>query len=231
MNLELAPDAIVDRLVAQYASGSLGGGMNLLMASVLTLRPELRREYDDMLAVQGAYLDEETSVSVEDGAFDAILAQLDKDQIQPLEAALSPSELDAGSDGGSDVVNSDIPSPIRSFLDNEIESIGWKFAYPGVKQKILKVGDSDETVKLLRISPGRAAPRHTHKGFEATLVLRGAFRDDGELYRRGDVAFANGRVTHRPEAEGAEDCYCLAVTNGPLRITDSIKRLVHDFIH
>lgn len=231
VNTELAPEAIVERLVAQYASGSLGGGMNLLMASVLTLRPELRREYNDMLAIQGALLDEETFADVSETALDDILAKLDKVDIVPVEAAVSSAQSVDKSDDPSDTVNCDIPSPIRSFLDNEIADIGWKFAYPGVKQKILKTGDSNETVKLLKISPGRAAPRHTHKGFEATLVLRGAFRDDGELYSRGDVAFANGNVTHRPQAEGDEDCYCLAVTNGPLRISDSIKRLVRDFIH
>jgi putative transcriptional regulator len=100
-----------------------------------------------------------------------------------------------------------------------------------VRQARLKIGGRDEEIKLLKIKPGKAAPRHTHDGFEATLVLRGAFRDEGKLFVRGDIAIANGRVDHRPRAEGDEDCYCLAVTTGALRVTDNFKRVLRDFLN
>jgi putative transcriptional regulator len=93
----------------------------------------------------------------------------------------------------------------------------------------LPIGDAGETVKLLKIKPGKAAPRHTHNGMEATLVLRGAFRDGERVYERGELAVADHDVQHRPRAEGEEDCICLAVTDGALRFTDTLGRMARDF--
>ena len=125
--------------------------------------------------------------------------------------------------------NQDLPAALRQLLDGSVEDADWRFAYPGVKQLKLSFGDNGETVKLLKIKPGKAAPRHTHKGIEATLVLRGAFRDGNRLYERGQLALADQHIQHRPRAEGIEDCICLAVTDGALRFTDSIGRIARDF--
>jgi putative transcriptional regulator len=218
LNVHLPPDAIVERLVAQYATGALGSGMNVLMACLLTMRPELRREYEQMTALQGAFLDDADQIEMSANSLEQILGQLSEEDVQP--EAPTPADI-----------NADLPSPLRAILSNEIENIRWRFLYPGVRQARLKIGGRDEDIKLLKIKPGKAAPRHTHDGFEATLVLRGAFRDEGKLFVRGDVAIANGRVDHRPRAEGDEDCYCLAVTTGALRVTDNLKRVLRDFLN
>ncbi len=218
MNVHLPPDAIVERLVAQYATGALGSGMNVLMACLLTMRPELRREYEQMTALQGAFLDDADQIEMSANSLEQILGQLTEEDVQP--EAPTPADI-----------NADLPSPLRAILSNEIENIRWRFLYPGVRQARLKIGGRDEDIKLLKIKPGKAAPRHTHDGFEATLVLRGAFRDEGKLFVRGDVAIANGRVDHRPRAEGDVDCYCLAVTTGALRVTDNLKRVLRDFLN
>lgn len=190
--------------------------MNVLMAALLTLRPELRREYDDMTCLQGLMLEEEEPVTVSDGLLEALLSKLESKDVETLDVEDNSR-------------NGDIPAPLRAVLPCEIENMKWRFVYPGVRQARLNIGDAGEDVKLLKIKPGRSAPRHTHDGFEATLVLRGAFRDEGKLYVRGDVAIANGRVNHRPRAEGEEDCYCLAVNTGALKITDNLKRVLRDF--
>ena len=216
--MHLPPDAIVERLVAQYATGALGSGMNVLMACLLTMRPELRREYEQMTALQGAFLDDADQIEMSANSLEQILGQLSEEDVQP--EAPTPADI-----------NADLPSPLRAILSNQIENIRWRFLYPGVRQARLKIGGRDEDIKLLKIKPGKAAPRHTHDGFEATLVLRGAFRDEGKLFVRGDVAIANGRVDHRPRAEGDVDCYCLAVTTGALRVTDNLKRVLRDFLN
>ena len=118
---------------------------------------------------------------------------------------------------------------MREFLAKPIEQGRWRFAYPGVRHMELPIGDAGETVKLLKIKPGKAAPRHTHHGMEATLVLRGAFRDGERVYERGELAVADDDVQHRPRAEGDEDCICLAVTDGALRFTDTLGRMARDF--
>ena len=154
-----------------------------------------------------------------DDALDALLDRLDAKSEDDVEAQASTDEL-----------NNDLPAPLRAILDKPIEDEKWRFAYPGVRQVKLPIGDNGETVKLLKIKPGKAAPRHTHSGIEATLVLRGAFRDGNRLYERGELALADQHIQHRPRAEGDEDCICLAVTDGALRFTDTLGRLARDLI-
>jgi putative transcriptional regulator len=205
----------LESLVAQYAAGDLGYGMSVLMASYITLSPAARDQYRALEQLNGVLLDEAEQGDVKEDALDAIMARLDEPE--PEEQNVSVQE------------NQDLPAALRELLDVSVEDADWRFAYPGVKQVKLPIGDNGETVKLLKIKPGKAAPRHTHKGIEATLVLRGAFRDGNRLYERGQLALADQHIQHRPRAEGIEDCICLAVTDGALRFTDSIGRIARDF--
>ncbi|MDB2523143.1 ChrR family anti-sigma-E factor [Alphaproteobacteria bacterium] len=205
----------MESLVAQYAAGDLGYGMSVLMASYITLSPAARDQYRALEQLNGVLLDEAEQSDVKEDALDAIMARLDEPE--PEEQNVSVQE------------NQDLPAALRELLDVSVEDADWRFAYPGVKQVKLPFGDNGETVKLLKIKPGKAAPRHTHKGIEATLVLRGAFRDGNRLYERGQLALADQHIQHRPRAEGIEDCICLAVTDGALRFTDSIGRTARDF--
>ena len=162
-HLPLSPS--LESLVAQYASGDLGYGMAVLMASYITLSPEARDQVCAVESINGVLLDEAEPAAMDDSAFDEIMSLLDSDD------RASESESNAVND------NVDLPAPLRAVLDKPIENENWRFAYPGVQQLNLSIGDNGETVKLLKIKPGKSSPRHTHKGVEATLVLRGAFRD------------------------------------------------------
>ena len=215
MNAHIPLSPILESLVAQYAAGDLGYGMSVLMASYITLSPAARDQYRALEQLNGVLLDEAEQSDVKEDALDAIMARLDEPE--PEEQNVSVQE------------NQDLPAALRELLDVSVEDADWRFAYPGVKQVKLPFGDNGETVKLLKIKPGKAAPRHTHKGIEATLVLRGAFRDGNRLYERGQLALADQHIQHRPRAEGIEDCICLAVTDGALRFTDSIGRIARDF--
>ncbi|MDB2431114.1 ChrR family anti-sigma-E factor [Alphaproteobacteria bacterium] len=215
LNAHIPLSPSLESLVAQYAAGDLGYGMSVLMASYITLSPAARDQYRALEQLNGVLLNEAEQSDVKEDALDAIMARLDEPE--PEEQNVSVQE------------NQDLPAALRELLDVSVEDADWRFAYPGVKQVKLPFGDNGETVKLLKIKPGKAAPRHTHKGIEATLVLRGAFRDGNRLYERGQLALADQHIQHRPRAEGIEDCICLAVTDGALRFTDSIGRIARDF--
>ncbi|MDA8666760.1 ChrR family anti-sigma-E factor [Alphaproteobacteria bacterium] len=215
LNAHIPLSPSLESLVAQYAAGDLGYGMSVLMASYITLSPAARDQYRALEQLNGVLLNEAEQSDVKEDALDAIMARLDEPE--PEEQNVSVQE------------NQDLPAALRELLDVSVEDSDWRFAYPGVKQVKLPFGDNGETVKLLKIKPGKAAPRHTHKGIEATLVLRGAFRDGNRLYERGQLALADQHIQHRPRAEGIEDCICLAVTDGALRFTDSIGRIARDF--
>jgi putative transcriptional regulator len=73
------------------------------------------------------------------------------------------------------------------------------------------------TLRLLRVRPGTALPRHAHRGTELTLVLEGAFSDETGRHGPGDLVEVEGEESHRPVAEGTADCVCLVATEGRLR--------------
>jgi len=219
LNIQNEVPSGLDTLIAQYVGGELGHGMSVLMASYLTLSPEARQDLVTLEKINGALLEEAEPASMNADALDQLMARLDEPEHQEIqEVCAETSQL-----------NADLPAPLREFLAKPIEQGRWRFAYPGVRHMELPIGDAGETVKLLKIKPGKAAPRHTHHGMEATLVLRGAFRDGERVYERGELAVADDDVQHRPRAEGDEDCICLAVTDGALRFTDTLGRMARDF--
>ena len=73
-------------------------------------------------------------------------------------------------------------------------------------------------------------PVHTHASSELTLVLAGGFTDQFGHFLRGDLAEADASVEHRPVADPGEDCLCLAVTDGPMRLTGPLGRLINPFL-
>jgi putative transcriptional regulator len=88
---------------------------------------------------------------------------------------------------------------------------------PGLRHAVLLRGPTDGTLRLLRVRPGTALPRHAHRGTELTLVLEGAFSDETGRYGPGDLAEVEGETSHRPVAEQGADCVCLIATEGRLR--------------
>lgn len=86
---------------------------------------------------------------------------------------------------------------------------------PGARQAML-LQQGNGTLRLIRVAPGRALPRHGHRGVEMTLVLEGAFTDERGRYGPGDLAEADEALDHRPVAEGPAECVCLIATLGRL---------------
>jgi len=206
----------LQNLLQQYAAGSLNHGMAVLVASYVTLASDARHRLEELESLNGVLLNEAEPVAVSPMMLEDLQRLLDE---APAAAEETPVEE----------INEDLPLPLRQFLNQPIEDGKWRFAYPGVRQMTLPIGERGEKVKLLKIKPGKAAPRHSHDGVEATLVLRGAFSDGKRLFQRGDVAVADHDVKHRPRAQGDEDCICLAVTDGGLRFAGSIAHVARDF--
>ena len=95
----------------------------------------------------------------------------------------------------------------------------------GVRRATVPVDGHGAKARLLSIPAGSALPEHGHHGLELTLVLKGAFRDGDKVYRRGDLAVADGDIEHTPIAEPGEDCICLVVQDAPLRFNSLLPRV------
>jgi putative transcriptional regulator len=95
----------------------------------------------------------------------------------------------------------------------------------GIRQQLL-TADSQGSLRLLYIPPGKAVPEHGHQGQELTLVLQGSFSDSAGAFHRGDVEVAHDEIDHQPVAGPGEPCICLAATDAPLRFRALIPRLL-----
>lgn len=195
-----------------YAAGTLPEAFNLIVATHLSLCDTCRASAQAYDAVGGALLDDDAAAMTA-GSLDQILAQLDNGFDAP----------------ARHVSTSDIPTPLHSYIGDDLESIRWRPVGMGVKQAILRTSKG-ATARLLSIPAGAAMPDHGHHGTEMTLVLKGAFQDDDAYFARGDIEIADSDVQHIPVADIHEDCICLAVTDAPLRFQGILPRIWQKFV-
>ncbi|MFC6439683.1 ChrR family anti-sigma-E factor [Bowmanella sp. JS7-9] len=89
----------------------------------------------------------------------------------------------------------------------------------------IETGEDDIHCHLLKIDAGGEIPAHTHKGFEATLLLDGSFSDDMGKYQRGDFIWLDGNHTHSPVS--TKGCVCLTAADDALHFTQGLSRLLN----
>ncbi|BAS00182.1 ChrR family anti-sigma-E factor [Blastochloris viridis] len=116
-----------------------------------------------------------------------------------------------------------LPAAIRRLVGRPLADVAWKTVLPGLKE--CHLGGTDGEASLLWIRAGRAMPSHSHSGLEATLVLKGGFKDVSGHYERGDIAVADETVDHKPVADDDEDCICFVVSEGHVKLTGPIGRI------
>jgi putative transcriptional regulator len=203
------------QLLMAYSAGTLPEAFDLIVASHLSLCDQCRAEAESYDAVGGALLEDETADLSEDS-----LAETLRMIRTGAEAPASPP---------APAVDAVLPRPIRDFVGGDIDAVRWQNVGMGVRQALLPVNGTARA-RLLHIPAGTAVPDHGHRGMELTLVLRGAFRDEGGRFGPGDVEIADDEVEHTPVAEEGEDCICLAVTDAPLRFSGLVPRLAQPFL-
>lgn len=197
-------------LLLDYAAGSLSQPWSLVVACHLTLCPHCRRELAAIEAIGGRLLEQAAPQPLRSGGFAAIAGRLGEQEPAAAPLRSPPRNHPPAGDGL-------LPAPLRALLPDP-DCIAWRWSGKGLQSCALKVSKPrGGMVSLLRVAPGAGLPVHTHGGDELTLVLSGGFTDEQGAFRRGDVEYADGAVSHEPIAMAGEACICLAVTDAPLR--------------
>jgi putative transcriptional regulator len=200
-----------------YVSGALPEPLALLVATHLALCPACRRMSAELEALGGVLLESVAPEPLAKGSLEETLARLD----QPAPASAAPRAAAAGDPA--------LPQPLRDYVGDGLDCLPWRWLGPIAEFRMLPQ-HRGYTTRLLWAKPGAAVPAHTHAGSEMTLVLRGGFTDEDGHFVRGDVEEADGSVDHRPVADEGEECICLAVTDGRLKLTSRFGRLLNPFL-
>jgi putative transcriptional regulator len=200
-------------MLLDHATGALPAGPRVVVATHAALCADCRRQLDGFAAVGGTMLDLIEPVSVGEGAFQRVIAAIDKipqAAPQPLRGELAQV----------------LPKPLHRHFEDVPR---WRFAGLGIDEIALPLHSPRHRASLLRIRAGRAMARHRHEGLEYTLVLAGGFSDAGAHYGVGDLCLAAG-PEHMPVADAGQDCICLAVLDAPLVLTGSLGRLLNPLL-
>jgi putative transcriptional regulator len=123
-----------------------------------------------------------------------------------------------------------VPRPLRDYLGGPVAALDWETRRFGPSMVRLLTERAGFDTRLLRIRAGEKMPMHTHSDEEYTVVLRGGFSDENGHFGPGDLAVADASTAHAPVADNGEDCYCLAVTTGSLRLVGPLGRLLNPFV-
>ena len=204
-----------DPLLMAYAAGQLPEAFGLVVATHLSLCDDCRAQVDTFDAVGGAILEAAGDSALGQDALDRALAR-----IKELPQAGQPEPV---------TTTGIFPAPLAGYVGGDLSAVRWRRVGGGVRQAILPTGKG-ATARLLHIPAGTAIPDHGHRGIELTLVLQGAFADQGESFGPGDVEISDETVEHRPVVTAGQDYICLAAADAPLRFLGLIPRLAQPFL-
>lgn len=213
-----APHHVSDELLMAYEAGSLAEGWSLAVATHLAFCPECRARARAATELGGALLADLETVPMAEGAFEKLFDRIDgKTPAGDAPAPVAPAV-------------SNVPSPLRDYIGIDLDAVRWKRIGTAGHQALIPTGDSETTVRLLRIPAGQPVPEHGHRGLELTVVLRGTLVDGEERFGVGEIEEADDELEHQPCAGEGEECICLAVTDAPLKFRSALVRLVQPFL-
>ncbi len=207
--------------LASYAAGQIDEARSVVVATHLTLCDECKIIVRDFECLGGVVLESVEPVSMGAHAIESFWSRAGAESAVSL-----PPSTRAANDFSVEAAQ-----PLQRYLKGGIDAVRWKSVAPGLSQHVLQAdGYRSGVLRLLRIAPGVQMPRHSHKGEEFTLILRGAYEDEVGLYGPGDFADLDGSEIHSPVAVGEEDCICLIATNAPLAFKSIVGKVVQPFL-
>jgi len=220
-------------LLHSYVSGKLSYGAHTLVLSQLQISDKYHSWVAACEAAIGCYLDEIPTQKLswmEDGLNKLFDSSPQSETFNCNNSSYQADIHDESLRKEISLQNDDLMPPIlKSFFSLKNDELPWRKRFPGFSE--IKCDKALGDVRLLRIDPGKAMPHHTHEGgVELTLVLKGSFSDGDDEYRRGDICIAGEGDHHQPIAGLEEECICLAVTEGEVRLSGMLGKVLSPFI-
>ena len=206
-----------DTLLMNYASGSLSEAFNLFAATHLSMCDACRAQVEAFEALGGTVIDQVDVAGMADNDIETAVDRITS-TAPPSRSPPRPAARHRGA----------VPTPLADYIGGGLDQVKWRAMALGVRQSILPTAKG-ASARLLRIPAGREMPVHGHNGTELTMVLRGAFLDDGRRYSPGDVEISDQATEHAPVADVGEDCICLVASDATLKFSGLLPRLAQKF--
>ena len=177
--------------LAAYAAGTLPEALAIVTATHLGHCSLCQTILATLEATGGALLDELTPVPLSGDALDRLLTRTG-------EPAPAPPPI----------LNPELPAPLNRVALGRWWPVGFGIRYRPLHTAGAAWGG------LLMAQPGRALPRHGHKGLELTCILSGSFADGSGEYHVGDLSEPATDHDQPPVVIGAEPCLCIIASEG-----------------
>lgn len=200
-------------LLMDYATGRLDAASELVIGTHAASCEVCAREISWLENVGGALLETLPPVPVAHDALATVLGRIER----PAPMALAPIPR-----------NQDWIRVPSSVLEAAKKRRRW--AAPGVWVAPITGDPKGQRAYLLRIGKGMSVPRHTHRGIERVVVLKGAFADGEVCHRPGDFSENAVELVHQPKATLDGECVCLIAADGALVPRDWVGRLFQPFV-
>lgn len=202
----------------EFSLGSLSPARHAIMACQYEISEEVRAEVDFQDHIAASLMTRDQYEPLSDDFFDRFTARLNH-----------LNDADYTVDGIKPVDKANAPDVSEKISDKYISQIKWKSIFPGVAIHHI-MGEprkkTGERLYFMKIKGGMKLPTHSHAGDEWALILNGSYRADGIVYNRGDLHIANDNDEHAPHVTAGEDCICLVMSDGPLKMRGWMPRLL-----
>lgn len=210
--------------LTDYVAGTLSYHETLMIAVHLHYCPECAQMAQQLEALGGVLLDDLPGEPVGQDVLEATL--------ESIMAEEGASENRQHTAKQPEVVyrNPDIPRPLQKLVPNGFDALPWRKLLPHLKVCDIELSPNGPKISLHRIMPGGRIPRHTHRGHEFTVVLKGGFSDALGDYNPGDFLYRDASHEHEPVAAESEECICLTAVEDPLKMTSWKWRWMNPFL-
>lgn len=210
MSIDHHPDAM---FLASYATGQLDLGRHVAVATHLLACAECQEAVASFTEMGGVMLDALPEAEMSSEAFARLSAALEAPAPAPPSTAPTLSEIG-------------LPDFVRRYPVKP-----WRSVAPGLRMRPIILPEPGPTrAFLLQSAAGAKLADHTHSGMEITCVLSGGFTHQGGHYGPGDFDLGDSAIDHRPVIDPGEDCLCLVVMEGRLRLKGMLGALLSPLV-
>jgi putative transcriptional regulator len=111
-----------------------------------------------------------------------------------------------------------VPPAAQAELTGGVQRSWGGFFTRGARFFVLDVDREGESILGMAQMPGgRRFPRHTHLGYEHSVVLAGGYRDESGTFEEGDFGVCPPGSDHGPDTLEGEPCWILFCLERPVR--------------